>query len=308
VKYWIISNTKFGYKNNSKEWSQNMFDYFENHFIPFIKKHTKPGDKLIHLGNIFNSSESVNIELLLTVEDLFVKMSNILPVIIVDGYNEKSNISKILTNINQIGEPLVERINYVTKEFIPYGHKVIDNLIDKGYMFVNSRIDKDVLKKYPEITFFCGYQDDRLEEDNVIYVGAPYQFDKTTDDKGFYVYDVPTKRYKFVKNNYSPKYNTITITNISQIEELDPEYIDKNKVSVIVDKKLVEEKKIKIDILLSKYNFKSVNYTNDVQKEELVDSSSMNMEELIRDKIKNSDNPELMSEFENIIKIYKEKY
>jgi hypothetical protein len=308
MKYWIINNTKFGYKNNSKEWSQNMFDYFENHFIPFLKKHAKPNDKLIHLGNIFNTSENINIPLLLKVEDLFVKISSILPVVIVDVYNEKTNISKILQNTNQIGEPLIERINYITKEFIPYGHKTIDNIPDNGYLFVNSRIDKDVLKKYPNVIFFCGYHDDRLEEDNVIYVGAPYQLEKTSDDKGFYVLDTKSKKYKFVKNNYSPKYNTITITDISQIDDLDPDFIDKNKVSIIVDKTLIDEKKVKIDVLLSKYNFKSVRYSNDDQKEETVDSSSMNMEELIREKIENSDNPELMSEFENIMKIYKEKY
>jgi len=32
------------------------------------------------------------------------------------------------------------------------------------------------------------------------------------------------------------------------------------------------------------------------------------MEDLIREKIKNSDNPDLMSEFENIMNIYKERY
>ena len=64
MKLWIINNTRFGYKNNSKEWREIMFDYFHNDFIPFIKKYNKPGDKLIHLGNIFNSDETVNISLL----------------------------------------------------------------------------------------------------------------------------------------------------------------------------------------------------------------------------------------------------
>ena len=79
-------------------------------------------------------------------------------------------------------------------------------------------------------------------------------------------------------------------------------------MNVIVDKNLVDEKKLKIDVLLSKYNFKSITYKNDVEHVVLEDGTSMNMEELIRDKIKNSDNPDLLSEFENILSIYKEKY
>jgi hypothetical protein len=305
MKYWIINNTKFGYKNNSKEWSQNMLDYFENHFIPFLTKHTKPGDKLIHLGNIFNATENVNVELLLSVKELFQKMN--IEIIIVNGYNEKTGISKLF-EYNQIGEPLITYVETPIKEFIPYGHKVIENIPNKGYVFINSRIDKDILKKYPNVIFFCGYHDDRLEEENVIYVGAPYQFDGTSEDKGFYVLDTTTLKYKFVKNNFSPKYNTITITDISQIDDLNEDFINKNIVSLIVDKTLIDDKKIKLDVLLSKYNFKSVRYIDDVQEVDFVDSPSMNMEELIREKIKNSDNQELMSEFENIIKIYKEKY
>jgi hypothetical protein len=306
MKYWIINNTKFGYKNNSKEWSQNMLDYFENHFIPFLTKHAKPGDKLIHLGNIFNSTENINIELLLSVIDLFTKMS--IEIIILNGYNEKTGISKLFEKFNQIGEPIITYIDTPTKEFIPYGHKILENLPDKGYVFINSRIDKDILKKYPNVIFFCGYHDDRLQEENVIYVGAPYQLDGTSEDKGFYVLDIPTLKYKFVKNNFSPKYNTITITDISQIDDLNEDFINNNKVSLIVDKTLIDDKKIKLDVLLSKYNFKSVRYINEVQNVDFVDSSSMDMEELIREKIKNSDNQELLSEFENIIRIYKEKY
>jgi len=303
MKLWIINNTKFGYKNNSKEWSQNMFNYFENHFIPFITKHAKVGDRLIHIGNIFNSSENVNIELLLSVRDLFIKLNKILDVEILNGYNERSGISTMFKSI-VINDP----INDFGVQYIPYGSNVLENISNQQVVILNSRIDTQLLKKYPDTLFICGYHDDRKEDDNVISVGAPYQFDKTSVDKGFYVVDPITKKYQFVKNNYSPKYNTITITDISQIDDIDTDFVDNNHVSVVIDKSLIDDKKIKIDVLLSKYNFKSISYTNDEEKVELVDSTSFDMEELIREKIKNSDNPELISEFENIMSIYKEKY
>jgi hypothetical protein len=301
MKLWIINNSKFGYKN-SKEWSDNMFNYFENIFIPFLKKYANSNDKLIHLGNIFNSSDNINIELLLKVENLFIRISSIIDIIILDGYNEKTGISKLLKNEK------IKFLNTPYKNFIPFGYNVLEHIPEKGYMFINNRIDKNILKKFPNVTFFCGYYDNRIEEDNIIYIGAPYQFDNTTEDKGFYIYDTKTLKHKFIENNYSPRYKKITITNISQINELNSDFIDKNKVDIIIDKTLITEKKIKLDVLLSKYNFKSVSYLNDRQEIDFIDSSSISMEELIRKKIKTSENDELLQEFENIINIYKEKY
>jgi len=311
MKLWVINNTKLGYKNNSKEWLKNMFDYFDNQFIPFLKKNAKPGDKIIHLGNILNTTETVNISTLLTVRDLFIRMSQIAPVHLIDGYSEKNGVSKIFIN----GTPplfFVHNINNVEElygvKFIPNKNPLEHITSNDKIVFTNNRIDTELLKKFPDILFLCGYSDDRKEDANVIQIGAPYQFDKTSSDKGFYVVEIETKKYKFVKNNYSPNYNTITITDISQIDDIDPDFVNKNFVNIVIDKSLIEDKKVKIDMLLSKYNFKSVSYTNDVENIELVDNASINIEEIIRDKIKNSDNKELVSEFENILKIWKEKY
>lgn len=306
MKYWILNNTKFGYKNNSKEWLKNMNNYFDDYFIPFISKHFKSGDKLIHLGNIFNSTESINISTLLRIKDLFVKLSKILPIIIVDGYNEKNGITKLFKDENIITINSVTELDSV--KIIPNKNPLEYITSDDSIVFINNRIDTTLLKKFTNTLIFCGYHDDRKEDENIIHVGAPYQFDKTSFDKGFYILDSVNKKYKFIKNNYSPNYNTITITDISQIDDIDAGFVDKNHVSVVVDKSLVDDKKIKIDVLLSKFNFKSITYKNDVEKIDFIDSSSMDMEELIREKIKNSDNDELMTEFENIIKIYKEKY
>lgn len=308
MKLWVINNTKFGYKNNSKEWLKNMVDYFDNQFIPFLKKNTNTGDKIIHLGNILNTTETVNISTLLTVRDLFIRMSQIIPLHLVDGYNEKNEVSKLFVN----GIQPIHNINNVEElygvRFIPNKNPLEYITSNDKIVFTNNRIDTELLKKFPDILFFCGYHDDRKEDGNIIHVGSPYQLDKTNYDKGFYVVDVETKKYKFIKNNYSPQYNTITITDISQIDEIDPNFVNKNFVNVIIDKSLMEDKKVKIDMLLSKYNFKSITYTNDVEKVEITDSTTLNIEEIIREKIKNSDNQELMSEFENILKLWKEKY
>jgi hypothetical protein len=300
MKYWIINNTKFGYKNNSKEWLKTSLDYFYMSFIPFLKKNAKTGDKLVHLGNIFNSSENINILTLLKVKELFNALNDIIPVIILDGYNEKTGITNILNikSINSMYE--MDNVKFISNknplEYITTNDDIV---------FINNRIDTNLLKKYSNTLFFCGYHDNNNEEDNIINVGSPYQFDNV-NNCGYYVLDIDSKKYKHISNNYSAKYNTITITDISQIDDIDEDFVNNNKVNIIIDKTLIDEKTLKIDVLLSKYNFKSITYKNDIVKTEFIDNSSINMEDLIREKIK--DNDDLINEFNNILSIYRERY
>lgn len=305
MKLWVINNTKFGYKNNSKEWLNISIDYFNNQFIPFLQKNSNEGDKIIHLGNIFNTTETINVTTLLTVLDLFKKLAKIRPVIIVNGYNEKNGITEIFQNINNIS--IINDVEEIE------GCKIISNKNPIEYItnnetvvLTNTDVDIEVLNNIKNILFVCGYYDNKKEKENIIHVGAPYQFEKTEPDKGFYVIDVKTKKYKFIKNTHSPTFNTIVITDISQIENIDSDFVNKNFVNVVIDKSLIEDKKVKIDMLLSKYNFKSITYTNDVQNIEIIDNNTLDIEEIIRDKIK--DDKDLLTEFEKIIKIFKEKY
>ncbi|MCK9416414.1 hypothetical protein M0Q97_07135 [Candidatus Dojkabacteria bacterium] len=299
MKIWLINNTKFGYKNNSKEWSKNMFDYFNNIFIPFIEKNHKSGDILVHLGNLFYSTENVNISILLQVNELLNKLNKILPVYILPGYNESSNITNIL-NIQTI----TKQIDNVS--FVPQTKNILQN-INNDIIITNSKIDISILEKYSDKLFFIGNHDNKEEINNIIKIGALYQFEDTDNDKGFYILDTVSKKYKFIKNNYSPQYSKIIITDISQIDNIDIDYVNKNNVDLIIDKSMISDKNIKLDVLLSKFNFKSITYTNDIQKEQM-DDISFNMEDIIRERIEKTNNADLIKEFENIITIYKEKY
>lgn len=288
MKIWIINNTKFGYKNKSNM----MFDYFYNYLIPFIKKNKSPDDILIHLGNIFNSIDNINVKLLLDVKKLFKTLSGVIETHIIKGKNEKNNITDLLdVNVIKSSE---------------YNYFKLDELnIENEYVFINEEIDTDILGQYNNL-YFVGYYDNRKEDGNIIRVGCPYPLDKEIKESGIYVLDVKTKKYKYIKNNYSPKYDTITITDIDQIDELDQEYIDNNFIDVIIDKKLVDEKKLKIDILLNKFSFKSITYIND--EEEIEEVKSLDLDTVIYDKIKSLNDEDILKEYENIIKLYNEKY
>ena len=52
-RIWLISDTHLGVRTNSREWMDIIDDYFKNTFIPLLKKESKPGDVLVHCGDVF---------------------------------------------------------------------------------------------------------------------------------------------------------------------------------------------------------------------------------------------------------------
>jgi hypothetical protein len=302
MKIWFINNTKFGYKNNCKKTSEMMFDYFYNFFIPFIKKNKGIDDILIHSGNIFSSIENINVTILIKVVELFKTISEILPIYIVDGYNERNDITKLFDYTIIKNNQTINNIKILKKDIL--------NNIDKSdnIILINSTINLDLLKDYCEQLFFIGLYDEHSKNDNIITIGSPYQLEKTDTNRGFYVIDPFSRKYKFIKNTHSPQYKTITITDISQIEDLNQDDIKYNNVDIVIDKNLVLDKKIKIDVLLNKFHFKSVSYINDNVDLIEVESNSLKVEDIIKTKIIELDDPEVNAEFENIMNIYKEKY
>jgi len=296
MKIWILNNTKL---DKNKNWE----DYFNTEFIPILKKYSKPDDIVLHLGHIFNNSDLVSVKSINKMLQNFSEIAQIRPFYFLDGYDsELLKLIKTLKNTHIIDTPtLLDNIKLIPKRF-----NVIE-YIEGDMIFLNSQIDQSILEKY-EQQFYCGYSDLRIENKNIINVGTPYQLDKKSSS-GFYIVDSISKKHKYMLNKNSEQFKTIRITDIKQIEDLDTDFISKNNISVEIDKSLVDDKKIKIDVLLNNFNFKSISYINDSEEDiELIDNSSLKMEDLLLEKIKNSDNKKLLSEFENIMKIYKERY
>jgi hypothetical protein len=291
VKIWILNNTKI---EKNKEWEV----FFKLEFIPKLKKYAKPNDIIVHLGQIFNNSENISVKLLNKFKNILSIMNDIIPIYFLDGYD--TELIKLI-NYNIIDTPTI--INEC--KFIPKKYNIIEH-IDKEIVFINSQVDTNILNKFTQV-FYCGFYDNRVEEKNIIQVGSPYQFDNTSGS-GFYIIDVKSKKHKYFENNNNIKFQTIKITNIEQISNLDKEFIENNHISVEIDKTLIDDKDLKIDILLNDFAFKKISYINNDNTIDLIDNTSLKMEDLLLEKIKNSDNKNLLSEFNNIIKIYKDRY
>jgi len=63
-RVWFITDTHLGVRNSSNEWIDIIDSYFHDFFFPLIKKHYKPGDVLVHLGDWYDSRQSVNLRVL----------------------------------------------------------------------------------------------------------------------------------------------------------------------------------------------------------------------------------------------------
>ena len=55
-RIWILGDMHLGVRSNSMEWLEIQKDFYENEFIPNLKKNVKPGDILV--GKVTPKSET----------------------------------------------------------------------------------------------------------------------------------------------------------------------------------------------------------------------------------------------------------
>ena len=63
-RVFLISDTHFGIRSNSREWMDIIESYFYDFFIPLLKKEGRPGDIIVHCGDTFDSRQSLNLYIL----------------------------------------------------------------------------------------------------------------------------------------------------------------------------------------------------------------------------------------------------
>jgi len=74
-RIFFITDTHLGVKNNSNEWIEMMREYFYDWFIPLVRREYKPGDILIHLGDVYDSRQSLNLKVLNLGIEIFEELS-----------------------------------------------------------------------------------------------------------------------------------------------------------------------------------------------------------------------------------------
>ena len=322
-KIFIISNTNFNLakKLSQKEWLKNMDYYFYNEFIPYLTNNVQPNDILIHLGNFLCKSKTIDLNALKFIQDIFEKISNILPVYIIEGENDNLglNILKNFENIQIINTPT--EVNVLLDQrflMLPNNTNIedIDNF-DSDYCFLNidylNSPKKDIivskLKKFKK--FYNGFYDKNGVTANIKNLGAPYNTE-SDDKKGFIVLETYTDKDKFIQNKISPNFKKIIIEKESELD-ISPEIFNNNYVSLNINKKLFVDNKLKIEMLIGQYDITNITYSDDEiikDKEDILElnETSLSLNEMVIDYINQSpsDNKNrILQEFKKIVELNK---
>src|SRR6185369_11279903 len=97
LRAFLISDTHLGAHQMSKDyWLYDVSKkYFDNFFIPYVKKHKRPGDVIFHLGDFFDNRNIIDVNVLHYGISLMKELAEILPVHIFFG-NHTLNTEKSL--------------------------------------------------------------------------------------------------------------------------------------------------------------------------------------------------------------------
>jgi len=108
-RIWLISDTHLGVRSNSREWMDIIEDYFRNFFIPLLQKEGRPGDVVVHCGDVFDSRQSINLYVLNKGINIFEDIAKIMPIYMIIGnhdifmkYTNDINSLKVFRHVENI--------------------------------------------------------------------------------------------------------------------------------------------------------------------------------------------------------------
>lgn len=191
------------------------------------------------------------------------------------------------------------------------------------------KIDVDEFNRFKHV--FSGHIHIRQTNKNFTFIGSPYQMDRNDmgDQKGITILDLISGDINFEPNNYSPVFKKVQVVNEDDIELIDSLKNTKDYIDLVISNNLlVSNRKMrrKLETILETGNFASVEYLDDIVKsekekkekelteEELKISVHLEYEGFIKNYIEgqkyesDSFKGGLLSEFDEIIKIYNENY
>ena len=307
MKVYMITDTHFGiYLNNLDKWMNMMESTFYNYVIPYLKENAKPGDILIHLGDLFDNRTSLPIIIINKVEKILKEISDILPTHIMVGnhdlWNKGSNEVNSVRMFGYMNKNISVYENTTTIDIegqklvlMPWVEKRLDMIKELNsnpgdYLFCHSdlngcrmhlnsvahrnadKIDVENFGGYKDV--FSGHIHITQQNKNFRFIGSLYQMDRndTGDQKGITILDLNTGEVGFHKNDYSPVFRKFRVITEEDIDGLDAIKDTKDYIDIAISNNLlINNRKLrrKLEMMLEKGNFASVEYIDDiVQKNE----------------------------------------
>ena len=360
------SHIGLGYPNSVDKWFKVHKEYFSDFLIPTLKKRIKPGDIIVHLGDLFDNRNIIPINLLNYGMDVVEELSKIAPLHIIIGNHDlwsksASEINSIrpfryipnvmiydkLSTLEYNGNKIL-MMPFIDKRLEQI--KAIDDNKDCDYLFCHSDLngcrmhltsvahknsDKIDIENFSGFKgVYSGHIHLVQRNKNFTFVGSIFQMDRNDygDQKGIFVIDTNDGTEEFIKNNISPVFNKIRVVGEEDIEILEKLKDSKDYIDIAISNNLlISNRKLrrKLEVILEKSNFASVEYIDDITKELIDDESNESIEineetldisialeyedyvkEYILKQKYDSDKFKsgVISEYDEVIKIYKENY
>lgn len=273
----FLSDIHLGLRNASIEWIENITSYFDNFFIPLIKKYkSKESVVLVIAGDFFDNRQHIDINVMNIGSQIMYKLSKEVEIFILVGnhdiYKKKDTditslkLFDMFDNVNvvyNVSQILLKGGKKMT--LVPWvgDHKAETNLLSKhknddfiimhtditGLSFDNGReiIDGANISVVETGKIYSGHIHKRQENDKVVYLGSPYQLRRSDigNNKGVYsikFIDSYTTKQEFVANDYSPKFLRLRISDILNLPIGNiKKIVENNYVDIIIKKKHMNE-------------------------------------------------------------------
>lgn len=270
----MISDIHFGVRNNSLEWIENIKNYFYNFFILYLKKLSNKKVSLIINGDVFDNRQSLDINVLTTVLEIFNSILEINKEMVIyivagnhDSYRKKENDITSLAIFEQFDRiEVIQKPTYITMFngtkllFVPWSgdmeqqNEAVNNN-DADFIFMHNDIksgyydnNRPILNGVSVTTInnkkiYSGHIHKRYDSDKFTYIGSPYHIRRSDigNAKGIYslIYNKDNNKWEevFTYNDYSPIFIRVKIEDILEknIEELKNIFYN-NYVDIVIKK------------------------------------------------------------------------
>ena len=247
-RVWVLGDLHFGVRANSQEWLDIQKEFFEDLFIPTLKKHVKPGDVLVQVGDTFDNRQSINIKVLNYAVNLFERLGEILPVHIIAGNhdiwakktNDITSIDSLkwIPNVQIYKEPKLMDWNGRKVLMMPWrrdsNHEAETlaeypsaNIVfchsEVAGIYLNAKVKNEhgtkpnAYSKYTRV--YSGHIHYRQEKGKLLLVGTPYELTRSDsgNQKGFDMVDLEDMSETFFPNDISPKFLKYNITKLYDV-------------------------------------------------------------------------------------------
>jgi DNA repair exonuclease SbcCD nuclease subunit len=268
-RVWMITDTHFGVRSNSREWMDIIEEFFDKQFIPLLQREYRPGDILVHCGDTFDSRQSINLYVMNKAMNIMEQLANIMPVYSIVGnhdifmkYSNDVNSMKIfkhLENFTVYEQPhvLVSRETGKRLFFLPWveDHEELTKIVrdpanSADVMFCHADVSGISFNRYvkteegTDIEAFSGYH--RVYSGHIHYaqkhrnvrmLGTPYELTRSDmgNTKAVWRLDLETDEEVCFENVVSPKFLKYRLEWVMEksIEELQ-ELFYNNFVDILV--------------------------------------------------------------------------